>query len=315
MRRVLLLALLALATLAGPARAQATRRGFALQSYDPPPAGDRFFAVPDAITPGHRELATALVLSWATDPMVLRLDGAAVPGGRIVHRQFWAFAQGSLGLGRRLLVEATLPVTLYQSGSRPLDDLGRVANGRLGDLRLGARCALGSLGAVAVAGGLDLFLPSGSVEAFASDGAVRVQPKVIAGGELGSWIYGAALGALYRSPRDVAVTTIGPALTYAAAAAWRRGAWRVGPEIQGRYQHAGTATSPAEALVGGHWSHGGWDVGLSFGTGLDRSPGAAPVRVVTLVSWRPGGGVAEVAGSRTAAADGFAAGRLARRGG
>ena len=313
----LALAALTLAALPGAARAQTpapTPHGFALQSYDPPPAGDRFFAVPEATTPGHKELAAALVLSWANDPMVLRVDGVKVPGGEIVQRQFWAFAQGSVGLGERFLVEATLPVALHQSGKQPLPDLAKVASSGLGDLRLGGRYAAGTFGGVALAAGLDLFLPTGSKEAFASDGAVRVQPKVILGGELGSWIYGADLGYLHRSSKDEAITKVGPALAYAAAAGFRFGEWRVGPELYGRYQFEGTATSPVEGLVGGHWSRGGWDVGLALGTGLDDSAGSAPFRVVSQVSWRPGAGAAEAAAraaAEKAAADRAAADRAA----
>lgn len=275
-----------LGLLARPAGAQQPR-GFLLQTYDPPPAGDRFFAVPDATTPGHRDLAAALVLSWATDPLLLRVDGVSVPGGTLVHRQLWGFAQVSVGLGERFLVEATLPVALFQSGGQPLPDLARVASAGVGDLRLGGRWALAQLGGVAVAAALDLHLPTGSTAAFASDGEFRALPKLVAGGAVGAIDYGGELGWLIRPSKNQVITRTGAALTWAAAAAWRLGEFRVGPELFGRAQFEGTTVSPLEGLLGGHWSRDGWDLGLALGTGLNRAPGSAPVRVVTQVSWRP----------------------------
>ncbi|MBL0274550.1 MAG: OmpA family protein [Anaeromyxobacter sp.] len=279
------LAALGLLLLAGAARGQAPAP-FALQTYQPPPPGDAFLTVAGTDVPGHKVPSAALVFSWATEPLVLRVDGAVPPGGRIVHRQFWAFLQGAVGLGDRFLLDASLPVALYQSGSRPLGELPQVASTALGDLRLGLRTPLPPLAFIDAAAFAGLWLPTGSKDAFASDGAARVQVGVSASGNLGAIGYGGELGLLWRDAQDLAVTRTGSAVTWAVAAAWKQGPWRIGPEAFGRWQWDGTVTSPAELLVGGHWTHGAFDTSLGLGTQLDRAPGTAPVRVLARVSWR-----------------------------
>ena len=278
------------AGVAGVARA-AGPDAFALQTYDPPPAGDRFLAVPDAAAPGHLRPAAALVLSWAHDPLVLRVDGVVPPGGRIVHRELWGFAQASLGLGRRFLVELTAPVALYQSGSRPVAELPQVQAAGVGDLRVGGRAALLDGEALALAAALELALPSGSKNAFASDGSVRARASAVAGGRRGAVTWAAQAGLQLRTDRDLTVTSVGPAVSYSAGAAWNQGAWRIGPELYGRYQFSGTMTSPAEVLLGCGWSRGPWDLSAGAGTQLDRAPGAAPFRALARVTWRPAAAV------------------------
>jgi len=293
MSPVRLAAVLALGLLAGPAgAATATVEGFDLQTYRPVPAGDGFFVVPDATAPGHLRPAAALVLAWGTEPLVLKVDGVEVPGGKLVHRQFWGFLQGSVGLGDRFLVDLALPVSLYQSGSHALPDLPQLSSASFGDVRLGGRAALGKAGPVAFAGGLDVWLPTGSKAAFASDGAARFRPKVIAASTSGHLELGAEVGYLVRREEDVVITEIGPALTWGAAAAWRQGDFRFGPELFGSWQFSGSVTSPAEALLGVHWAPelpwklGVLDGGLAVSTSLDRAPGATPFRVILSLAWK-----------------------------
>jgi len=285
-----LLAGLLLALLGAAASAQTpapTARAFALQTYEPPPAGDRFFTLPGTGVPGHLVPTAALVLSFADEPLVLQRGGETIPGGRIVQRQLWGFLQASLGLGDRLLLDLSVPVALHQSGSQPIAALAPVATSALGDLKLGARTPLPRFGPLALAAALDLWLPTGSIDAFASDGSFRVQPKVVASGSAGPLEYGGTVGYLQRTSSDRVITRTGPAITFGVGGAWRTGAWRFGPELFGRFQLEGENASPVEALVGGHWQRGAIDAGLALGTGLDRAPGAAPVRLVAQVSWRP----------------------------
>lgn len=302
-RQAIVATLLALAAGSVPAQTPTVpAQGFALQTYEPAPAGDAFFAIPGTAGPGHLAPAAALVLSWARDPLVLRQDGQVIPGGLVVHRQVWGFAQASLGLGERVLVDVAAPVALYQSGSAPFAGVGEVSGVAFGDLKLGARVGLGQAGPVALAAALDLWLPTGSQADYLSDGGLRAQPKLLASGAWGPVDCGAELGFLYREARDVGITSTGPAVTFGGAAAWRLGAFRVGPELFGRYQFDGTATSPLEALLGGHWRHGSLDLGVGVGAGLNLSPGAAPFRALARLAWRPDGAAARDAAAAAAAA-------------
>lgn len=286
--RLPLAALLGL--LAGSVHAQTAPippQEFALQTFEPAPAGDGFFAVPDAAFPGSGVPAVGLVISGAADPLTLRLNGETIPGGTIVHRQVWAFAQASVGVGDRLLLDLAVPVALYQSGSAPFPGMAEVASSGVGDFKLGARLALGrALGAAFALGG-ELWLPTGSPDAFMSDGTARAQLKLVASRTFGPLDVSADLGALYRKSLDAGYTTVGPALTYGAGAAWRLGDFRVGPELFGRWQFEGTAVSPLEALLGAHWRSGRLDAGLGVGTGLNLAPGAAPLRILARLTWWP----------------------------
>ena len=131
-----------------PAAMAQVPAGFALQTFEPAPAGDRFFTVREAGVDGHLVPAASLTFSWAAEPLLLRRNGEPVVGGRIVHRQFWGFLGGSLALADRLLLDVSVPVALYQSGSQPFADLAQVSSSGFGDLRLGARVAAGGVGTV-----------------------------------------------------------------------------------------------------------------------------------------------------------------------
>jgi len=283
-RRVLLV--LGVLLLPAAARSQ-TPNGFLVQTYAPPPAGDQFFTVSDPTGPGHLVPSAALVASWAASPLVLRIGGEDIPGGRIVHRQLWGFAQGSLGFGERLLFEVTVPAALYQSGSHPMADLGQVAASGIGDVRVGVRYSLGDFGKLRLALAGDAWIPSGSRAGFASDGSARFEPKLIAGMEEGDLSYRAQVGVLVRNGADFAIGRTSSAVTFAAAAGWHVGDFRLGPEVYGRVQFQGIESSPVEALLGGHFAQGVIDVGLAVGTGLDRAPGAAPLRMVATFALRP----------------------------
>jgi uncharacterized repeat protein (TIGR01451 family) len=271
----------------GPARAQAPG-GFALQTYEPAPAGDRFFVVPGAAVEGNLRPAAGLVLSWAKDPLLLKHDGQRVPGGKIVKSQTWGYAVGSLALFDRVLVDVSVPAALTQSGDKPFSSLPRVTSSALGDVRLGARAALPSPGPLSLAAGLSVWLPTGKRDAFSSDGSARALPQAILGSRLpGGGELGAQVGLLLRRDRDVTLTRTGSALAFSAGAAWPIGPVRVGPEVYGRWQFQGAATSPVEALLGARTALGAFDLGLAAGTAFNDAPGAAPLRVIGQVIWRP----------------------------
>ena len=56
---------------AGSAKAQVVEGGFALDQFDPAPAGDRFFGVQDAEAAGRVRLKLMALGEYAHDPLVL----------------------------------------------------------------------------------------------------------------------------------------------------------------------------------------------------------------------------------------------------
>jgi MYXO-CTERM domain-containing protein len=289
---------LALLLAASSASAQ-TPAAFYLQTFEPTPAGDLFLVSPEAPV-ADRGPAAALVLSWATDPLVLRTNGAAIPGGKIVHRQFWGWVTASLPLFDRVLLDVAAPVALRQSGSQPFPDLAPVTSTAFGDLRIGARVPFyqGSWGSLA--GAVDAWIATGSVAAFASDAAFRFEPKLIASGEAGAVAWSGSVGYHFRPELDVGYAILSRALTYTAGGAWRIGEFRVGPEIFGRFA-SGSGASPVEGLLGGGWARGEWDTSLAVGTAFDNAAGAAPYRLLGRVTWQPGKGAASKAAALAAA--------------
>lgn len=291
---------LALALAALTARAQ-TPAGFAVQTFDPAPAGDRFFTVPGAAVAGHLAPSASVTGSWAAEPLVLRRDGVGIAGGHLVHRQLWGFAGVSLPVKDLVLVDASLPVALYQSGTRPFPDLPAVSSAGAGDLRLGARAALPLALPVRLAAGVDAWLPTGSRQAYASDGSVRGEAKVIAACDVGPIACGGSVGVMLRERQDLGYAVVGNAVTFTAAAGLRSGAWLLGPELYGRVTLTGPHDAPVEALAGAHWTRGPWTAGVGAGTAFDRAPGAAPLRFVARVAWQQGALAREEA-ARAAAA-------------
>jgi OmpA-OmpF porin, OOP family len=205
-----------------------------------------------------------------------------------VHRQFWSYLQAALPVSGRVLLDAALPLVLFQSGSRPVADLAGVSSLAVGDLRLGARVPLPL--PFRLAAGLDVWAPTGSRDAFSSDGAFRAQPQVSLSGDVGRLAYGGSASLITRPGRELGFAHVGTALGYGAAVAYRWGALRVGPEFFARTRLDGTTSSPMEVLLGGRWRRGALDLGLAAGTGLNRAPGAAPLRVLFQAAFTPSPG-------------------------
>jgi uncharacterized repeat protein (TIGR01451 family) len=274
--------------LAAPAARAQTPAGFALQTLEPSPPGDRFFSLPDADTGGKLRPSVALTGSWTDRPLVLKQGGHEVPGGHIVDRSVWVWGQASLALLDRVVVDAAIPMALAQQGQKPISSLARVSASSLGDLRLGARAGLPLPLPLHLALGLDVWLPTGKRAGFASDGAARALPKALASGELGDVVWAAELGVLVRRDADLGVLTrTGSAFHYAAGLGYRFGPLQIAGELYGRKQFRGTAASPAEVLLGARWAIGELAVGAAAGTALNDAPGAAPLRVVANVTWQP----------------------------
>ena len=165
-----------------PARAA---EGFAVRTVEPAPAGDRFLGVPDAGVAGHLVPSAAIGLGWTEKPLQLQLDGRPVSGGTLIERQLALQLGLSLSLWDRLLVDLSWPIHLIQLEQRP--SAGAAPSGSaLEDPRLGARVALAGDEQLSLAAGLAAWLPLGEPTRFGSDGTLRLQPSLLAGGRTGA---------------------------------------------------------------------------------------------------------------------------------
>jgi hypothetical protein len=223
--------------LALPSGAQ-TAPGFALDRYDPSERGSDWFVGESLYLRGHGRFALGVVGDWAHRPLVLYMGGDSIP---IVRDQLFAHVGANVVLWNRLRVGASFPVLFWGAGEPAQVGAMRYedSNGtRAGDLRLGADVrVLGEYGsAFTLAGGVQAHLPTGSRDAYASDGKVRIRPRILAAGDIGPFAYAANVAFTYRALTDkVAGQPFGSEVGFTASAGVRLLDKKllVGPEIFG----------------------------------------------------------------------------------
>ncbi|MCK6589984.1 MAG: thrombospondin, partial [Polyangiaceae bacterium] len=191
-----------------------------------PHASGAFFSMGSALTTPANKSAFALVASYLSRPIGLRVaspdpDGTVIYAlDNVVDTTFlW-----TLGVTNRLELTLALPVTLYQDGGGLADVLGTddalprsvVRDGRFG-LRFAVlpRSRTGSGDGLALTTGLQFGAPFGAREAFASAGVMTTIPTVAADFRLGRLLFAADLGARIRNSRKLAGATLGSQLTAA----------------------------------------------------------------------------------------------------
>jgi OmpA-OmpF porin, OOP family len=295
--------LVILAAALAPAKASAqTPAGFALDRFEPAPAGDVFFAVPGATVPADGRLRAVAVVDYAHAPLVLRgrADGADL--GDIVSRQLVLRVEAALPVAHRVLLSLGMPLVLMNAGDSPAPSGGpgfiSPSGAALGDLRAGARLRLvGEARApfqLAAAGWL--WVPTGDRDQFTSDGKVRGAGQLVAGGAVAAASrWSAAVGVVGRPSSPIAGNVAATELTFAAA--WGTEVVPrtvvVGPELFGATTVAGGATAftgrttNLEALLGAHFWTGPLAVGLGAGPGLTVGMGTPSVRVVASIGYAP----------------------------
>jgi outer membrane protein OmpA-like peptidoglycan-associated protein len=301
---------------------------FALSSFEPSLAGDRFFSVPDAVVRlstrpqglrhggamGSRLAGASLALDGSGGLLIQR--GERSGQEQDVIRQRWVAHLGVLvARWRRVAVEANAPLLLYQGAKEgALEQLGVGSSpGVLGDLRLSLRGALlGQPGAgAALALQVDLRLPSGDAASLHGDPEARLHPRLLLSGQRGGLSYAVNGGLLRRASQDWGTGVIGPAISFGAAAGY---SVRVRPETRrlnglqlssdvygssvlspggGRGKLLGEGATPVEWLVGARWfeeTAGATYVaiGVAGGAGLSRAPGASGWRGLVTLSFAAG---------------------------
>ncbi|MFO0555968.1 MAG: OmpA family protein [Polyangiaceae bacterium] len=190
-------------TFGSEARAQERLGGYALDQFDPTPAGDDFFAVPSAQTAGHLEVRAHVMFDYAFDPLVIG------QGDAIVSDQAFLRANVSLALFQHLLLAIDLPLAVYQAGDDPTVSGVTIASPdsvEMGDPRLDIRANL--FGAYRdpfqIGLGTRFYFPTTlESDSFASEGTPRVQPQLALSGRVGektSFLYSASAGGLIRGP-------------------------------------------------------------------------------------------------------------------
>lgn len=268
--------------------------GFSILRLEPAPAGDRFFAVPDATTSGAPErFRAALLVHETLAASIERTDNDTGETREIVSNQLIAHLDASFLATSWFDANIDVPLVLVQNGEGP----AAPESPAFGDVRLSTRArVLGSEhAAFSFASALDLWLPTGSEDRLTSDGSLRVEPKLLASGRAGLFTYASKLGLLAREHTDAGAAEVGTSLDFGVACGLTLLDDRLafGPELYGsgllvssRDAAFASASSPLEALFGVRGRFGDIEAGAGAGIGLSDAPGVAP-RVLVRLGYAP----------------------------
>lgn len=274
----------------GTARAQTA--GFALSRFQPAERGSEWFVLDSLDLRGHGRWNAGIVLDGAYRPLSI-FDANGDLRTELVRHQIFVHPGASLVLWDRARFALSVPVAVYQDGEG--GTIGGVAYAppdtpAFGDIRLsGDVRLLGAYGGPAtLAAGLALDLPTGSQRSFTSDGSVRVEPHLLAAGDIAAFTWSGKLGFQYRGVDErVDGTPLGSEVSFAGAAGLRLLDHKlvVGPEIFGSTGVNGSdaflkmKSSPLDALLGAHWTFAEqWRAGAGAGAGLTQGFGSPQAR-------------------------------------
>jgi len=286
---------------ASTALAQATSPGFSLTRFEPSERGAAWFALDDLDFRGHLRPSAGVVLDYAHHPLVV-YDSKGAAQAFVVRDQLLGHVGGSLSLFERVRVGVNLPVVAYAEGRRGA--IGQTvyappSSGALGDLRLAADVRLlGQAGeAFTAALGARAWLPTGSPDAYGSDGKFRAGPQLLVAGALGAFEYSARAGFMWRQQEfQLDSGSVGSEANAGLAAGVRLwdGKLLVGPEVYAATRSTGAqafqfseVNTPAEVLLGAHYRGNGWRGALGVAKGLNQGFGVPAYRVVASLEWAP----------------------------
>lgn len=291
------------------ASAQTAPSGWALDRYEPAPAGDATFLAELPWYRSTRALAAGLTLDYAANPLGLRAprDGMPALERSVVSGMLTAHLGVAFAPLDRLGFHVSFPVALDQSGTpvpAGLGNLGPAAGPAPGDLRAGLRVRLaGDAGRdpISLHLGALLWVPTGSPADNTGDGAFRGEGRIVLAGRA-SWLrWSAGAGLHLRGPVDALNLAIGHELRLTAAlvASLLRGRLHVGPEahlFSALRDLPGGSTSAAfrpgqwgvEVLAGARWRVAdAVHVGLGGGFGIAQGYGVPEGRALLSVTYAP----------------------------
>jgi len=260
-----------------------------------------FLTLTNAETLAPGDVAFGSSASLSSKPIVLRVPS---PGSHLevpaVDKALHVSLSASVGVATDWELAVIVPLTLYQSGagvapylSSEADALPRTA---LRDPRLGATYALLARDledqgdGFALAAHLDLSLPLGNADAFASEPGPVLSPTVTADFRSGPLLVGAEAGARLRTPTRFANTRLGPqaVLALGAGVDVLRETLSLAVEAFAlpvlASQPSGGTLVPAEWMVTARtvpFADGAWAASLGGGTAIPLTEGA-----ITASAWR-----------------------------
>jgi OOP family OmpA-OmpF porin len=278
-----------------------SQEGFAINRFDPAEHGSDWFTSESLDLRGDPRFALGLNLEWGYKPLVL-YDSDGEEREAIIEHQLFGHLGGGVIFLDRLRGSINLPIALFQDGEAGSTEDARFESSNdttIGNIRLSLDVRI--LGEyrdpITFAGGVQLHLPTGSQQAYTSDGSTRIVPRLMLAGRLSIFEYAARIGMNIRTQERVFDDkALGSEILFGAAAGVRiaDGKLLLGPEIFGstvvtdKDAFFARETTPLELLLGGHYSfHPDWKAGLGASFGLTPGFGSPAVRLVASLAWLP----------------------------
>lgn len=268
--------------------------GFDANRFMAPPLATDGLGVLRPATLEGSTIGVALTVSYADDPFVERVatGRGSIEEFSIISDQLWSWLSFGWGLGDRLTVHGILPISIHQDGSTRFASgvTSSLHSAAVGDLGLGARLRLfGGTESSVLGAAIDgvMFIPTGSREAFASDGKVRVRGTLIVEAVPISALYATLnAGVLTRPEIAVADVITANTLQITAAAGFRTSNDFLRVGLEGSLQEPlGEKGTGFETLVVGAVQLWGLHVTAGVGPGFGDGPGTPDWRAVARVGW------------------------------
>jgi outer membrane protein OmpA-like peptidoglycan-associated protein len=288
MRSFIVAASLAVVTLA---RAQTA--AIDAEQFHPPATSQGFFAVDGGFVAPHLGVSAGLFLTYAHDPLVLRVNNKIISGGELIKHQLGMDVVASFAVINRLELGIDLPFIPHQTADNSIAKLPNLAAAALGDLRIDLKGVLWAPRAhehrfalSAIAG---IVTPTGNANSFASEHAVAGRFRLVAEWRA-RWARAALeLGAVVQPGREFVDLHVGTQLSYGVAAGVPLPlGFSVIGEITGLVgvarpasQSLTRAEAPAEATLGLSWrARFGLELMVAGGGGLSRGYGTPDGRFI-----------------------------------
>ncbi len=270
-----------------------------LDRFEVSDRGSRFFAADSLDLDGRLRLATGVV---STYEHALRAFGTKQEGASttLVSDQLALHAGAGVIMAPGVRFALDMPFYFQHGKQQALAGVVYPAprSPVLGDLRFSVDLKLlgpppGQRDGVTLAGGVWVWLPTGSPDDYVSDGYARVGLRVGASARSGHVLAAGRLGIAYR--RDdldpLGGVALGSDLSAVAAVGWVEGALTVGPELHAttilRDDVFGSRATPIDGLVGAHLGVADFMLGAGVGTAIDKGIGAPGFRGLLAIEWLP----------------------------
>lgn len=280
-----------------PAPAVSTT-GFAIQRLIASPAGDRLFSVPSPYASGEATLHAALLLDYASNPLLVsRVRGVTEPTGVVTDQMFF-HANLTFAVLDRFAFNLDIPAAVLNNGVDPLfrgTTFSSPHSAAFGDIRVGLRARLLGKERAPFQIGVEGFLwvPTGARADFTGDGEVRGMPRLLLGGMRDRFVYSFAFGAQIRPKTTFNNVENGNSLEFGAGLGVRVGDERrlqIGPEITVGFslEQQKRRNTHAEILLGAKYRVArDFELGVAAGPGLTPGYGTPDARFIASLTFTP----------------------------